>query len=239
MSDPTPGTPLVQQLFPDRFEVNEHPRKTIRNSIFERLSEPVGTVDVAEYPENYDYTLVEGDAGFVAAIPTQRYWTPAGPNVFQRKEIEIKFEDMPLILIRFGDEKILERSPAGWDGYDKRALEMFIEAYVVVSPSRSGEELLDEMAFYIEASMNGFELNLYTTDVFLQSTEYDLDFDTAQPVAVGRLTFEVSYLCPRLGVDFGLWDRDGACIINNGPHPSINQITVSSNFGDEVFTINP
>ena len=44
---------------------------------------------------------------------------------------------------------------------------------------------------------------------------------------------------PKLGVDFGLWDRDGACIINYGHNPSFNQITVSSNFGDEVFLINP
>ena len=140
---------------------------------------------------------------------------PGGPNVFARKEIEIRFQDMPLILIRFGDEKVIERSVAGWDGYDKRILELFVESYVVVSPDKSGEDLLDEMAFFIEASMNGFELNQFTTDVNLAETEQDLDFDTAQPVAVGRLTFQVSYLCPKLGVDFGLWDRD-ACIINNG-----------------------
>ena len=229
----------VASLFPERFEIDEHPRKTIRESIYNRLKNPVGYVDSAQYPENYDTTLQPGDEGYVAPVPVPKYWTPAGPNVFARKEIEIRFQDMPLILIRFGDEKVIERSVAGWDGYDKRILELFVESYVVVSPDKSGEDLLDEMAFFIEASMNGFELNQFTTDVNLAETEQDLDFDTAQPVAVGRLTFQVSYLCPKLGVDFGLWDRDGACIINNGPNPSINPITVSSNFGDEVFLINP
>lgn len=226
----------VASLFPERFEVDEHPRQTIRESIHNRLKTPVGQVDTATYPEDYDLTLVEGDEGYVAPVLVNKYWTPAGPNVFMRKEVEIRFEDTPLILLRFGEEKIIERSPAGWDGYDKRSLELFIESYVVVTPERSGEELLDEFALFIEASMNGFELNQYSADVLLVETQYDLDFDTAQPVAVGRLTFEVVYLCPRLGVDFGLWDRDGACIINNGPHPSIQTIVVSTNFGDEIFT---
>lgn len=225
----------VATLFPERFEIDEHPRQTIRQAIYNRLSQPVGEVNQAVYPDGYDTTLVEGDEGYIAPVLVPKYWTPAGPNVFQRKELEIRFEDMPLLLIRFGSEKVLERAPSGFDGYDKRALELTIDAYVTVSPEKSGEHLLDEMSFFIEASMNGFAFSGYSTEVLLDSTEYDLDFDTAQPVAVGRLTFEVHYLCPMLRVDFGLWDRDGACIVNNGPNPPIQSITVSSNFGDETF----
>ena len=206
------STPLVKALFPERFETTVHPRGTIRESIHARLSQPVNP-------------LAEPDA--------QRYWTPAGPKVFARKEIEIRFENMPLILIRFGNERVIDRSPAGWDGYTRRELELMLEAYVIVDPSASAEEKLDEMSYYIEASMNGFKLDQFSTDVLIQETEYEPEFDAAQPVAVGRLMFSVIYLCPELGVDFGLWDRDGACIANNGL--PVSQITVSSNFGDETF----
>jgi len=169
----------------------------------------------------------------LAQHDAQRYWTPAGPKVFARKEIEIRFENMPLILIRFGNERVIDRSPAGWDGYTRRELELMLEAYVIVDPTASAEEKLDEMSYYIEASMNGFKLDQFSTDVLIQETEYETEFDAAQPVAVGRLMFSVIYLCPELGVDFGLWDRDGACIANNGL--PVSQITVSSNFGDETF----
>ena len=209
------STPLVKSLFPERFETLEHPRHTIRDSIHAQLSQPVNPL---AQPEEW------------------KYWTPAGPKVFARKEIEIRFEDMPLILIRFGNERVIEHSPSGWDGHDRRILELMVEAYVIVAPDASAEDRLDEMAYYIEAAMNGFQLNRFAADVLLAGTEYDTDFDSAQPVAVGRLTFEVNYLCPRLGVDFGLWDRDGACIVNSGPQPPISQITIRSNLEDEVFT---
>ena len=119
------STPLVKSLFPERFETLEHPRETIRESIHARLSQPVNP-------------LAEPDA--------QRYWTPAGPKVYARKEIEIRFENLPLILIRFGNERIVSRNPSGWDGYTRRELDMLIEAYVLVDPSASAEEKLDEMA---------------------------------------------------------------------------------------------
>lgn len=206
------STPLVKSLFPERFETLEHPRETIRESIHAKLSQPVNP-------------LAEPDA--------QRYWTPAGPKVYARKEIEIRFENLPLILIRFGNERVIARNISGWDGYTKRELDMLIEAYVLVDPSASAEEKLDEMAYFIEAAMNGFQLNRFAADVLLQETEYETEFDAAQPVAVGRFMFGISYLCPHLGVDFGLWDRDGACIANDGQ--PVSQITISSNFGDETY----
>lgn len=206
---------MVETLFPERFHgATEHPRKTIRDAIHSRLSNPVNPL---------------------AQPSEQKYWTPAGPNVFKRKELEIKFEDMPLILLRYQGEKILERHGSGWEGYDKRQIDLGIEIYVTVDPSQSAEDALDRMAFFVEACMNGFNIQRYSTEALLASTEYETEFDSAQPVAVGQLAFEITYLCPRLGVDFGLWDRDDACISNTGPNPPIQSVVVRNNFGTETF----
>ena len=69
---------------------------------------------------------------------------------------------MPLIL-RFGDEKSL--AVCRWLGWLRQTDPGARRVYVVVSPDKSGEDLLDEMAFFIEASMTQFWLNQFTTDV--------------------------------------------------------------------------
>jgi hypothetical protein len=207
-------TSLVESLFPERFENTEHPRKVIREALHNRLKNPVNPNDPAE---------------------DQKYWTPAGPNVFANKELQIDFDDMPLVLLRYIKEEVQTRSISGWDGFDKRLLEMCAECYVTVPPGDSAEDKLDEMAFFIEACINGFDLRRYNCDVLLDETEYETEFDAAQPIAVGRLTFQITYLCPRLGVDFGLFDRDDACLNNDGLDPAIQKITLKSNFGTEVF----
>lgn len=210
---------LVESLFPERFETpSEHPRKTIREGIHNRLSSPV----------NPDHDEADW-----------KYWTPAGPNVFERKENEIRLDDLPMVYIRYGDEEVTGRSPTGFDGYDKRALELFMEVYVSVEPGSSAEDRLDEFAFFIEACMNGYQAPHYNSEILLLKTEYDTDYDAATPIAVGRLTFEVQYLCPKLFVDFGLWDRDGACIVNNGPNPPIQTLIIDSNFGTETIQVDP
>tara|TARA_Y100000589_G_scaffold79624_1_gene73311 strand:- start:23254 stop:23964 length:711 start_codon:yes stop_codon:yes gene_type:complete len=228
---------FAQNLFPARFfKATEHPRKTIRDAIHTRFKTPVGQVDEQDYPLGYNTNLSEGDAGYIAPVLVDKYWTPAGPNVFQRKEVEIDFGDMPLILLRYQGEKVLERAKAGWDGYDLRQIDLSIEPYVLVTPGESAEQLLDEMAFYIEACMNGFDLKAYNTEPLLASTEYETEFDNSQPVAVGSLMFEIRYMCPRLGVDFGLWDRDGACLANTGLVPPVQTVVVRNNFGTETYT---
>ena len=108
---------------------------------------------------------------------------------------------------------------------------------MVVDPSASADDKLDEMAYYVEAAFNGFKLSHYSADMLLQSTEYEFDFDSSQPIAMGRQTYAVRYICPRLSVDFELWDRDGACIVNTGRQPPVSEITVSSNFGDDVYEV--
>jgi len=228
---------LAMNLFPERFYgATEHPRKTIRDAIHERFTTSVGQVNVADYPQGYDQNLVEGDEGYVAPVLVDKYWTPAGPNVFQRKEVEIDFGDMPLILLRYQGEKVLERPGTGWEGFDLRQIDLSIEPYVLVTPGQSAEQLLDEMAFYIEACMNGFDLKKYNCEPLLASTEYETEFDNSQPVAVGSLLFEIRYMCPRLGVDFGLWDRDDACLNNPGLVPPVQTVVVRNNFGTETYT---
>ena len=54
--------------------------------------------------------------------------------------------------------------------------------------------------------MNGSNLGEYSAEALIASTEYETEFDNSQPIAVGRLMFEIKYHCPRLGIDFGLWD---------------------------------
>ncbi len=228
---------FAQNLFPARFyNATEHPRKTIRDAIHSRFKTSIGQVDEQTYPLGYDQNLIEGDYGYIAPVLVDKYWTPAGPKVFQRKEIEIGFDDMPLILLRYQGEKILERSKAGWEGFDLRQIELSIEPYVVVTGSESAEHLLDEMSFFIEACMNGFDLKSYNTELLLVSTEYETEFDNSQPVAVGSLLFEIRYMCPRLGVDFGLWDRDDACLNNPGLVPPVQTVVVRNNFGTETYT---
>ena len=207
---------MVESLFPQRFYgATEHPRKTIRDAIHHRLSTPVNPL---------------------AQLSEHKYWTPAGPNVFQRKEVQIEIGDMPLILLRYQGERVLERSRSGWDGYDVRQIDMSFEPYVLVTPGQSAEEKLDEMSFFIEACMNGFDLGQYSTEALLASTEYESEFDNSQPIAVGSLAFEIKYMCPRLGVDFGLWDRDDACINNTGLDPQVQTVVVRNNFGTETYT---
>jgi hypothetical protein len=207
---------MVESLFPQRFYgARVHPRKTIRDAIHHRLSTPVNPL---------------------AQLSEHKYWTPAGPNVFQRKEVQIEIGDMPLILLRYQGERVLERSRSGWDGYDLRQIDMSFEPYVLVTPGQSAEEKLDEMSFFIEACMNGFDLGQYSTEALLASTEYESEFDNSQPIAVGSLAFEIKYMCPRLGVDFGLWDRDDACINNTGLDPQVQTVVVRNNFGTETYT---
>lgn len=208
-------TALVKSLFPDRFDSEVHPREIIRNVIWNRMRNPVNPL---AQPDDW------------------KYWTPAGPNVFQRKEVEINLANLPLIFQRFEGERVLERSKTGWDGFDVRQIDMAIDAYVLVTPEKSAEETLDEMAFYVEACMNGFNLGEYSAEALIASTEYETEFDNSQPIAVGRLMFEIKYHCPRLGIDFGLWDRDGSCIANDGL--PVQTIVVRNNFGTETYTKN-
>jgi|TARA_B100001741_G_scaffold68893_1_gene55011 hypothetical protein len=227
---------FAQNLFPERFyQATEHPRKTIRDAIHSRFITKLGQVDTQTYPSGYNSNLTEGDEGYIAPILVDKYWTPAGPNVFQRKEVEIDFGDMPLILLRYEGERVLGRAKTGWEGYTERQIDLSIEPYVLVTPGESAEQQLDEMAFYIEACMNGFDLNAYNCEPLLASTEYETEFDNSQPVAVGRLLFEIKYLCPHLGIDFGLWDRDDACISNTGPTPPVQTVVVRNNFGTETY----
>ena len=69
----------------------------------------------------------------------------------------------------------------------------------------------------------------------LKSTEMDVDREGDIPIGAVRLTYECIYTTQHLGVDLGLWDRDGACIAN--PGVSVQQITIRNNFGTETYEV--
>jgi len=170
-------------------------------------------------------------------VAEHKYWTPAGPNVFQRKEVQIEIGDMPLILLRYQGERILERSRSGWDGYDLRQIDMSFEPYVLVTPGQSAEEKLDEMSFFIEACMNGFDLGQYSTEALLATTEYESEFDNSQPIAVGLASVRDKI---HVSTPWGRFRTSGIVTMRasttSGLDPQVQTVVVRNNFGTETYT---
>ena len=72
---------------------------------------------------------------------------------------------------------------------------------------------------------------LETAHLRLRHTESDVDREGEVPIGAARMTFEARYLSHRLGVDFGLWDRDYP---DNCSAPGITSITLRTPNGSSV-----
>lgn len=212
-----------------------HPRRKIREAIAARIASVIRVVDDAVYPENYDYTKVEGDDGFVAYQPRNVHWTPAIDRVFSTRSVELMPEDLPCIIVQTANETVVPVSKSGWDGGYRRTLTVTIEG--LAEALDDVEDNLDAIAIGVEGSLDGLLMaEIESGHLLLERCETDIEREGEIPIGAIRLTYECVYTTYHLGVDLGLWDPDGACIVNFGPNPPIQQITVSTNFGDEIFT---
>lgn len=194
-----------------------HPRRQIREGVAARLGAIVNPL---------------------APVQNQVYWSPAQGRVYSTRSTELTPADLPLIIVQSNDETVLPINKSGFDGGYRRTLTLTIEG--LAEALDDVEDNLDALAIGIEGGMDGLVIpNAESGRLILLQTEMDIDREGEIPIGAVRLTYECVYTSYHLGVDLGLWDRDGKCVVQNGPSPSISQITIRSNFGDETYEVNP
>ena len=201
-----------------------HPRQQIREAIRDRIAASTGTNDIAQYPEGYDYTLEEGDEGYVAPILQKLYWTAAEDRVKKSRSLEVTPDDLPMILVSAKEETVEQINKAHFEGGYRRTLTLHVEG--IIEALDDVEDDLDRMALGIEGALDGLIIEgTESAHLMLRGTDIDVDREGELPLGAIRLTYEVIYNSHRLGVDLGLWDRDYP---NNCPAPNITKITLRS-----------
>lgn len=190
-----------------------HPRQQIRHAITNRLGDVVNPL---------------------AHIDSQIYWTPAADRVYASRSREVTPEDLPLIIVNTLDETVEPINVAGWEGGYRRTLTVAIEC--LAEALEHVEDELDALCLGVEGGLDGLVItNAEQTMLRLKSTEVDIERDGDIPIGAVRLTYECIYTTQHLGVDLGLWDRDGGCIAN--PGVSVSQITIRNNFGTDTYEV--
>lgn len=190
-----------------------HPRQQIRHAITNRLGDVVNP-------------LAQPDA--------QIYWTPCADRVYASRSREVTPADLPLIIVNTLEESVEPINVSGWEGGYRRTLTVAIEG--LAEALEHVEDELDAIAVGVEGGLDGLVItNAEQSMLRLKSTEMDVDREGDIPIGAVRLTYECIYTTQHLGVDLGLWDRDGACIAN--PGVSVQQITIRNNFGTETYEV--
>lgn len=155
-------------------------------------------------------------------LPDDGYWTPAEDRVYAQRTIEIDPDELPLILVTAREEDNQSISVTEWDGSDERTLMIHIECLALGLDDV--DDQLDVLCLGVEQAMGGLLVTgLETARFRLRRTESDVDREPEVPIGAARMTYEARYLASRLGVDFGLWDRDYP---DNCPAPGITTITL-------------
>ena len=169
-----------------------------------------------------------------AQLPDGGYWTPAEGRVYTQRTIDLEPDELPLILVTAREEDVQPVNTSDWDGGDRRTLPIQIECYAKALDDV--DDRLDALCLGVEQAMGGLLVQgLETTHLRLLRTESDVDSEGEVPTGAARMTFEARYLSDRLGVDFGLWDRDYPA---NCPAPSITTITLRTPSGDSLHSEN-
>ena len=225
---------MSSNLFP--FVETRHPRRVVREGVAARLGTVVNTVNDAVYPTDYDHTKVEGDEGFIPREMRDIYWTPAQGRVFSTRSIELTPEDLPCIIVQGNEESVQPINKSGFDGGYRRTLTVTVEC--LAEALDDVEDNLDLLALGVEGALDGLVVaDAESGMLVLQSTEMDVDRDGEIPIGAVRLTYTCTYTSYHLGVDLGLWDLDGACIINSGPTPPISTIIIRTNHGTDTYEV--
>jgi hypothetical protein len=157
-------------------------------------------------------------------LPDEGYWTAAEDRVYAQRTIELEPDELPLILVTAREEEVEPVNSSDWDGGDRRTLQIHVECLALALDDV--EDRLDALAMGVEQAMSGLLVDQLETAYFrLLRTDTDVDREGETPIGAARLTYQARYLASRLGVDFGLWDRDYP---TNCPAPGITQITLRS-----------
>lgn len=157
-----------------------------------------------------------------AALPDGGFWTPAADRVYAQRTIELDPDELPLILVSCREEEVQPLSVSEWDAADRRTLQVHIECLALALDDV--DDRLDALCLGVEQAIGGLLVQgLETAHLRLLRTESDVDREGEVPIGAARMTFEARYLSHRLGVDFGLWDRDYP---SNCPAPGITTITL-------------
>ena len=180
-----------------------HPRQQIREAVAARLAQQ---------------------------LPDGGYWTPAEGRVYAQRTIDLEPDELPLILVTAREEDVEPVNRSDWDGGDRRTLPIQIEC--LAKALDDVDDRLDALCLGVEQAMSGLLVQgLETAHLRLRRTESDVDNEGEVPIGAARMTFEARYLSHRLGVDFGLWDRDYP---DNCPAPGITSITLRTPNGSSV-----
>lgn len=167
-----------------------------------------------------------------AELPDGGHWTPAGARVYAQRTIELEPDELPLILVTAREEEVEPLSVSEWDSADRRTLQIHIECLALALDDV--DDRLDALCLGVEQAMSGLLVQgLETAHFRLRRTESDVDRDGEVPIGAARMTFDARYLSYRLGVDFGMWDRDypASC-----PAPGITTITLRTPDGNSLHS---
>lgn len=151
-----------------------HPRSQIRSAVVTRLAQNT-------------------------AAPNQPavYRTAAGPRVFKGRLMPIEEPELPAIVVHTRDrEELTERSPSGWNGFERRRC---IVSIVCIAQSFDDiDEELDTMAAQVEAAIQtwvipGFESS---DPMWLNSDAEDPEFDGSLTTGARTIRYAVAYTTP-------------------------------------------
>lgn len=176
-----------------------HPRAQIRHAIRARLAQP---------------------------LPDGGFWTPAEDRVFTGRAPNLAQQELPVIVITAKEE---EAEPIGVsdfnNGYERTML-VLVQCITLAWDDFETEDQLDAMALGVEQALDGLLVTDIETGRFAYvRTDIDIDREGETPIGAAQLTFRARYTTERIGVDFGLWDRDYP---ESCPAPGITTITLRS-----------
>jgi hypothetical protein len=155
--------------------------------------------------------------------------TAAEDRVYKGRLMPIEEPQLPAIVIHTRDaEEVQERSPSGWNGFERRRC--IVSVVGIVQSFDDIDDELDTMAQEVEAALQGWTIpGFESADAELLDTKSDdPEFDGALTTGATTLRYAVTYQtpyrdCSNPYVDEGAAAGDGA-LERSGAYPG-GQVT--------------
>jgi hypothetical protein len=142
--------------------------------------------------------------------------TAAEDRVYKGRLMPIEEPQLPAIVIHTRDaEEVQERSPSGWNGFERRRC--IVSVVGIVQSFDDIDDELDTMAQEVEAALQGWTIpGFESADAELLDTKSDdPDFDGALTTGATTLRYAVTYQTPYRDCSNPYVDEDAAA--GDGP----------------------
>lgn len=142
--------------------------------------------------------------------------TDAEGRVFTGRLMPIEEPQLPAIIVHTREpEKVTDRSPSGWNGFERRRC--IVSVACVLQSFDDIDAELDTMAQQVEAALQAWTIpGFESSDALLEDSDMaDPEFDGSLATSVLTLRYAVTYITPYRACSDSYVDPDAAA--GNGP----------------------